>query len=238
MAHVCFHSRKWVHYSAFGERSHTRAHAAKQGPPLPRPQCGFVLPVKSLQSLHLQPVIPPCLYIHTFPGSLWPPIISNSSTSDHLSSCFSTSPTNGPRSLSQVKVGTHSPSPTGSHTAAYTPKQGPSGRGRYHYPRSVPHVHKHPRAGYQNGVLCRFWVLAGCTPKNAESLGTAMRLCASLLRRRRGPAGLRSLLPVCIQLVLVGWKDLTKRSDRVTITRNDRTASRLALVRKPRWAVK
>ena len=114
----------------------------------------------------------------------------------------------------------------------------PSGRGRYHYPRSVPHVHKHPRAGYQNGVLCRFWVLAGCTPKNAESLGTAMRLCASLLRRRRGPAGLRSLLPVCIQLVLVGWKDLTKRSDRVTITRNDRTASRLALVRKPRWAVK
>ena len=184
------------------------------------------------------PFIPPRFYIHTFPGSLWPPIISNSSTSDHLSSCFSTSPTNGPRSLSHVKVGTHSPSPTGSHTAAYTPKQGPSGRGRYHYPRSVPHVHKHPRAGYQNGVLCRFWVLAGCTPKNAESLGTAMRLCASLLRRRRGPAGLRSLLPVCIQLVLVGWKDLTKRSDRVTITRNDRTASRLALVRKPRWAVK
>ena len=31
---------------------------------------------------------------------------------------------NGPRSLSQVKAGTHSPSPTGSHTAAYTPKQG------------------------------------------------------------------------------------------------------------------
>ena len=59
-------------------------------------------------------------------------------------------------------MGTHSPLPTGSHTAAHTPKQGPSGRGRYYYPRSVPHVHKHPRAGYQNGVLCRFWVLAGC----------------------------------------------------------------------------
>ena len=39
------------------------------------------------------------------------------------------------------------------------------GRGRYHYPRSIPHVHEHPRAGYQNGVLCRFWVLAGCTPE-------------------------------------------------------------------------
>ena len=151
---------------------------------------------------------------------------------------FSASRTNGPRSLSRVKAGTHSPLLKGSHTTARTPKQGPSGRGRYHYPRHVLHVHEHPRAGYQNGVLCRFWVLAGCTPKNAESLGTAMRLCASLSRRRRGPAGLRSLLPVCIQLVLVGWKDLTKRSDRVTITRNDRTASRLALVRKPRWAVK
>ena len=37
---------------------------------------------------------------------------------------FSTSRTNGPRLLSQAKVGTHSPLPTGSHTAAYTPKQG------------------------------------------------------------------------------------------------------------------
>ena len=32
MAHVCFHRRKWVYtHSAFGERSHTRAHTAKQG---------------------------------------------------------------------------------------------------------------------------------------------------------------------------------------------------------------
>ena len=36
----------------------------------------------------------------------------------------STSRTNGPCLLSRVKAGTHSPSPTGSHTAAYTPKQG------------------------------------------------------------------------------------------------------------------
>ena len=52
----------------------------------------------------------------------------------------STSRTNGPRLLSRVKAGTHSPSPTGSHTAAYTPKQGPSGRGRYYYSRNVSHV--------------------------------------------------------------------------------------------------
>ena len=52
-----------------------------------------------------------------------------------------------------------------SHTRAHTAKQGPSGRGRYHYPRHVLHVHEHPRAGCQNGVLCRFWVLAGCAPE-------------------------------------------------------------------------
>ena len=69
--------------------------------------------------------IPPCFYIHTFPGSLWT-TISNSSISDHLSSRFSTSRTNGPRSLSRLKAGTHSAFGEGSHTAAYTAKQGHS----------------------------------------------------------------------------------------------------------------
>ena len=39
------------------------------------------------------------------------------------------------------------------------------GWGWYHYPRTVPHVHKHPRAGYQNGKFCRFWGLVGGAPK-------------------------------------------------------------------------
>ena len=64
--------------------------------------------------------------------------------------------------------------------------------GRYHYPRHVLHVHEHPRAGYQNGKLCRFGVLAGgCSQRTQRAFGTAMRSCASLFRRRRGPAGLR-----------------------------------------------
>ena len=104
-------------------------------------------------------LIPPRFYIHTFPGSLRTLTISNSSISDHLSSQFSTSLTNGLRLLSQAKVGTHSAFGERSHTAAHTVKQGCFGRGWYHYPRSVPHVHKHPRAGYQNGKLCRFWAL-------------------------------------------------------------------------------
>ena len=109
-----------------------------------------------------------------------PSLLPSMGTTRQKSSCRN-GLQNGPRLLSRVKAGTHSPSPTGSHTAAYTPKQGPSGQGRYHYPRRIPHVHEHPRAGCQNGKLCRFWVLAGgALPKNAESLGTAMRLSISL----------------------------------------------------------
>ena len=103
---------------------------------------------------------------------------------------FSTSRTNGPRSLSRVKAGTHSPLLKGSHTTARTPKQGPSGRGRYHYPRHVLHVHEHPRAGYQNGVLCRFGILAGrCSRRTQKAFGTAMRLCVSLSRGVAAPLG-------------------------------------------------
>ena len=63
---------------------------------------------------------------------------------------------------------THSPLLKGSHTTPHTPKQGPSGQGRYHYPRSVPHVRKPPRAGCQNGVLCRFLALIWCTPEECR----------------------------------------------------------------------
>ena len=90
------------------------------------------------------------------------------SVPNHFSSRFSTSRTNGPRSLSQVKSGTHSSFGERSHTRAHTAKQGRFGRGWYHYPRSVPHVHEHPRAGYQNGKFCRFRVLVGGTPKERK----------------------------------------------------------------------
>ena len=117
---------------------------------------------------------------------------------NRFSSHFSTSRTNGPRLLSRVKAGTHSALGERSHTAAHTAKQGPSGRGRYHYPRHVLHVHEHPRAGCQNGVLCRFGILPGrCSRRTQRAFGTAMRLCASLSRRRRSPAGLRDLFRFC-----------------------------------------
>ena len=63
------------------------------------------------------------------------------------------------------------------------------GWGWYHYPRSIPYVHEHPRAGCQNGKLCRFWGLVGCSQRTQKAFGTAMRLCASLFRGVAAPLG-------------------------------------------------
>ena len=98
-------------HSPFGERSHTTAHTPKQGSSLLRSQCGFVLPAKSLL-FHRA-----FIYIH-FPVLCEPPSSSRGGKSsktavtnavpDRFSSRFSTSRTNGPRSLSQTKASTHS----------------------------------------------------------------------------------------------------------------------------------
>ena len=79
---------------------------------------------------------------------------------------FSAFLTNGPCSLSRVKAGT----PLGfrrkiAHNGSHGETRGVSDGGWYHYHRTVPHVHEYSRAGYQNGALCRFWVLAGGTPE-------------------------------------------------------------------------
>ena len=84
------------------------------------------------------------------------------------------------------------------HKGTHAETGGVSDGGRYYYPRSVPHVHEHPRAGCQNGKLCRFWVLAGgALPKNAESLRSSDALMRVAAPRRRGPAGLRNLFRFC-----------------------------------------
>ena len=76
------------------------------------------------------------------------------------------------------------------HKGSHAETRGISDVGWYHYPRSVPHVHEHPRAGCQNGKFCRFWVLAGgCSRRTQRACGTAMRLCASLFRGVAAPLG-------------------------------------------------
>ena len=70
--------------------------------------------------------------------------------------------------------------------------------GRYYYPRTVSHVSETLRGqGVERQTLPLLGLGWGVLPKNAESLGTAMRSCASLFRRRRGPAGLRDLFRFC-----------------------------------------
>ena len=72
------------------------------------------------------------------------------------------------------------------HKGTHAETGGVSDGGRYYYPRSVPHVHEHPWVGYQNGKLCRFWVLAGCTPEGRRK--PAGQRCAYACRCPEGVA--------------------------------------------------
>ena len=105
---------------------------------------------------------------------------------------FNTSGTNAPRSLSHLKVDTHSALLKESHTAAHTAKQGCFGRGWYHYPRTVSHVSETLRGRVsERQTLPLSGLGRGRSRKTQKAFGTAMRLYVSLSRRRRGPAGLR-----------------------------------------------
>ena len=116
---------------------------------------------------------------------------------NRFSSRFSTSRTNGPRSLSRAKVGTHSAFGERSHTRAYTAKQGPSGRGRYHYPRTVSHVSETLRGqGVERQTLPPLGLGRGYSRRTQRAFGTAMRLCASLFRGAAAPLG----CVICLQL--------------------------------------
>ena len=83
------------------------------------------------------------------------------------------------------------PQPPNAHTAAHTPKHGAfrTGGGITTLGAFCA-VRKPCAAGYQNGVLCRFGILAGrCSRRTQKACGTAMRLCASLLRGVAAPLG-------------------------------------------------
>ena len=98
--------------------------------------------------------------------------------------------------------------------------RGRFGWGWYHYSRSVPHVHQHPRAGYQNGKFCRFWGLAVGAPK--ERRKPSEQRCAYACRCSEGVAaplgcviflqfGDVALFSLCAQhfLNVQGWGGIT-----------------------------
>ena len=106
---------------------------------------------------------------------------------------FNTSGTNGPCSLSWAKAGTHAtPALSRAHSGLHGETGGVLGGGGITTLGAFHTVRKPCVAGCQNGVLCRFGILAGrCSRRTQKAFGTAMRLCVSLFRRRRSPAGLR-----------------------------------------------
>ena len=117
---------------------------------------------------------------------------------------FSTSRTTGPRSLSRVKAGTHSPLLKGSHTTARTPKQGLFRMG----PLSLPST-RTARSRTSPGRVSErrtlpLWDLGReVLSKNAESLRDSDALMRVAVPRRRGPAGLRDLFSLLSKLWLV-----------------------------------
>ena len=111
---------------------------------------------------------------------------------------FSTSRTNGPRLLSRAKAGTHSAFGEGSHTAACTPKQGPSGRGVVSLPSERITRFGNPAWPRGRTANCAaFGSWPGALSKNAEGLRDSDALIRVAVPRRRGPAGLRDLFRFC-----------------------------------------
>ena len=85
---------------------------------------------------------------------------------------------------------THSPLPTGSHTAAYTPKQGLFRMGALLLPSERFTRFGNPAwPGIRTANFAAFEPWSRALSKNAESLGTAMRSCVSLFRGVAAPLG-------------------------------------------------
>ena len=108
-----------------------------------------------------------------------PSLLPSMGTTRQKSSCRN-GLQNGPRLLSRVKAGTHSPSPTGSHTAAYTPKQG----------------------AFRMGVVSLLSERSARSPTSPGRVSERrtlplLGLGRGFSRRRRGPAGLRNLFRFC-----------------------------------------
>ena len=78
------------------------------------------------------------------------------------------------------------------HKGTHGETGGVLGGGWYHYPRSVPHVSETLRGqGVERQTLPLLGLGRERSRRTQKAFGAAMRLCASLFRRRRGPAGLR-----------------------------------------------
>ena len=117
---------------------------------------------------------------------------------NRFSSRFSTSRTNGPRSLSRTKGCTHSAFREKSHTAAHTAKHGRFGWGVVSLPSERFTRFGNPAwSGIRTANFAAFEPWSRALSKNAESLRDSDALMRVAVPRRRGPAGLRDLFYFC-----------------------------------------
>ena len=176
---------------------HTRAHTPKQEPSLLRSQCGFVPSVKFFLFRHT------FIYIH-FPVLCEPHYISRGKNSGKVAAIsfipnrfsfrFSTSRTNGSRSLSQTKASTHSAFGEKSHTSAYTAKHGAFRTGALSLPSTRAARSQISPGRVSERRTLPLWDLGReVLSKNAESLRNSDALMRVAVPRRRGPAGPRDL---------------------------------------------
>ena len=95
-------------------------------------------------------------------------------------------------------MGTRSALLKGSHTGVHRAKHGAFRMGVVSLPSDCfTRFGNSAWPGFRTANLAAFGSWLDVLPKTQKACGTAMRLCASLFRRRRGPAGLRNLFRFC-----------------------------------------
>ena len=117
---------------------------------------------------------------------------------NRFSSRFSTSRTNGPRSLSRTKGCTHSAFREKSHTAAHTAKHGVFPVGALLLPSDCFTRFRNPAwPGGRAANFAAFGSWSEALLKDTKSLRDSDALMRVAVPRRRGPAGLRDLFRFC-----------------------------------------
>ena len=183
-------------HSAFGERSHTRAHTAKQGPSLLRTQRGIALPAKSLLFhrafiyIHFPVLCGPSLSAEEkksakMPPQLCPqPFLIAFFNFSHKRPTFAFTGESGYTLVFRRKIahkGTHG------ETGGVSDGGGITTLGAF---RTFTNI---PGPGIRTASFAAFGAWSGVLPKNAESLRNSDALMRVAVPRRRGPAGLRDL---------------------------------------------
>ena len=180
----------------------------KQGPSLPRPQHGFVLSAKSLLFHHAFIYT----YISRFTVNLHYQQREKIRRNFHHKFYLPTVPYCVSQLLSQTPhVCFQSRKRVHTRFRQQDRTQGLTRRNRGHFGwGAIITLDTNctftniPGPGVRTANFAVFGSWPGALPKNAESLRNSDALMRVAVPRHRGPAGLRSLLPVFIQLVLVG----------------------------------